>query len=111
MDPQHPETLLARDGLGHGKTEPVMAAKVLEPIYETTGEFPKLVDVLEVMVAHNEDALARGPRAPPPARAPGPPHGADAGRGGGPHTRGGRAPPPPPRAAPPGAGGPTGASA
>ncbi|MGH2897865.1 MAG: tetratricopeptide repeat protein, partial [Solirubrobacteraceae bacterium] len=59
MDPQHAETLHALDGLVHGKTEPVMAAKVLEPIYETTGEFPKLVDVLEVMVAHNEDALAR----------------------------------------------------
>jgi len=59
LDPQHAETLHALDGLVHGKTEPVMAARVLEPIYETTGEFPKLVDVLEVMVAHNEDPLAR----------------------------------------------------
>ena len=59
LDPQHSETLHALDGLVHGKTEPVMAARVLEPIYETTGEFAKLVDVLEVMVAHNEDPLAR----------------------------------------------------
>ncbi|MBA3458412.1 MAG: tetratricopeptide repeat protein, partial [Deltaproteobacteria bacterium] len=59
MDPSHAETLHALDGLVHGKTEPVMAARVLEPIYETAGEFAKLVDVLEVMVAHNEDALAR----------------------------------------------------
>ncbi|MEO8551555.1 MAG: tetratricopeptide repeat protein, partial [Kofleriaceae bacterium] len=59
MDPAHAETLHALDGLVHGKTEPVMAARVLEPIYETTGEFAKLVDVLEVMVAHNEDPLAR----------------------------------------------------
>jgi tetratricopeptide (TPR) repeat protein len=59
MDPQHAETLHALDGLLHGKIELVMAARVLEPIYETTGEFPKLVDVLEVMVAHNEDPLSR----------------------------------------------------
>jgi tetratricopeptide (TPR) repeat protein len=59
MDPSHAETLHALDGLVHGKVEPVMAARVLEPIYETTGEFAKLVDVLEVMVAHNEDPLAR----------------------------------------------------
>ena len=59
MDPQHAETLHALDGLVHGKVEPVMAARVLEPIYETGGEYAKLVDVLEVMVAHNEDPLAR----------------------------------------------------
>ncbi|MBC7975271.1 MAG: tetratricopeptide repeat protein, partial [Myxococcales bacterium] len=59
LDPQHAETLHALDGLVHGKTEPVMAARVLEPIYDTTGEYGKLVDVLEVMVAHNEDPLSR----------------------------------------------------
>ncbi|MBV8761915.1 MAG: tetratricopeptide repeat protein, partial [Deltaproteobacteria bacterium] len=59
MDPSHAETLSALDGLVHGKVEPVMAARVLEPIYETGGEYAKLVDVLEVMVAHNEDPLAR----------------------------------------------------
>lgn len=59
MDPSHAETLQALDGLVHGKIEPVMAARVLEPIYETGGEYAKLVDVLEVMVAHNDDPLAR----------------------------------------------------
>ncbi|MGN6110824.1 MAG: tetratricopeptide repeat protein [Kofleriaceae bacterium] len=59
MDPSHAETLHALDGLVHGKAEPVMAARVLEPIYDAAGEFKKLVDVLEVMVAHNEDPLAR----------------------------------------------------
>ena len=59
MDPSHAETLHALDGLVKGKVEPVMAARVLEPIYETTGEFAKLVEVLEVMVANNEDPLAR----------------------------------------------------
>jgi golgin subfamily B member 1 len=59
MDPSHAETLHALDGLVHGKVEPVMAARVLEPIYETGGEYAKLVDVLEVMVANNDDPLAR----------------------------------------------------
>ncbi|HUJ57084.1 MAG TPA: hypothetical protein VLX92_01265, partial [Kofleriaceae bacterium] len=59
MDPSHAETLHALDGLVHGKIEPVMAARVLEPIYETGGDYAKLVDVLEVMVAHNDDPLAR----------------------------------------------------
>ena len=54
-----PRRCTALDGLVHGKVEPVMAARVLEPIYETGGEYAKLVDVLEVMVAHNEDPLAR----------------------------------------------------
>ncbi len=59
MDPSHAETLHALDGLVHGKIEPVMAARVLEPIYDHSAEYAKLVDVLEVMVAHNEDPLAR----------------------------------------------------
>jgi len=59
IDPAHAETLHALDGLVKGKTEPVMAARVLEPIYETSGEYGKLVDVLEVMVAHNDDPLSR----------------------------------------------------
>ncbi|MGE5186228.1 MAG: tetratricopeptide repeat protein, partial [Acidobacteriota bacterium] len=59
MDPSHAETLQALDGLVHGRIEPVMAARVLEPIYETAGEYGKLVDVLEVMVTHNDDPLAR----------------------------------------------------
>jgi tetratricopeptide (TPR) repeat protein len=59
IDPSNAETLHALDGLLHGKVEPVMAARVLEPIYDASGEYGKLVDVLEVMVAHNEDPLSR----------------------------------------------------
>ena len=59
LDPGHTETLHALDGLVHSKTEPVMAARVLEPIYDSSAEWLRLVDVLEVMVAHNEDPLAR----------------------------------------------------
>jgi tetratricopeptide (TPR) repeat protein len=56
IDAAHHETLAALDGILHSKEgEPVMAARVLEPIYEAGGEFEKLVDVLEVMVAHSED--------------------------------------------------------
>jgi len=60
MEPSHHETLAALDGLVRRKDgEPVLAARVLEPIYEATGEFAKLVEVLEVIVAHTEDPLAR----------------------------------------------------
>ncbi len=59
IDPAHDETLRALDGLVHSKTEPVMAARVLEPIYEASGEYAKLVEVIEVVVAHNEDPLSR----------------------------------------------------
>ena len=59
IDPSHAETLLALDGLVHGKAEQVMAARVLEPVYEASGEYARLVDVLEVIVAHTEDQLAR----------------------------------------------------
>ncbi|HPH66136.1 MAG TPA: hypothetical protein PLF40_10345, partial [Kofleriaceae bacterium] len=59
LDPSHAETLRALDGLLRGKNEPVMAAKVLEPIYDATGEYAKLIEVLEVMVTHAEDPLTR----------------------------------------------------
>ncbi|MCB9563808.1 MAG: tetratricopeptide repeat protein [Kofleriaceae bacterium] len=59
LDPGHIETLTALDGLVHGTVEAVMAARVLEPIYEGAGEYGRLADVLEVMVANNEDPTAR----------------------------------------------------
>ncbi len=60
MEPSHGETLAALDGLVKQKSgEPVLAARVLEPIYEVSGEFAKLVEVLEVIVTHTEDPLAR----------------------------------------------------
>lgn len=59
IDPSHSETLQALDGLVHGKAEPVMAARVLEPIYEASGDYGRLVDVLEVIVSHTDDPLSR----------------------------------------------------
>jgi tetratricopeptide (TPR) repeat protein len=68
MEPSHAETLAALDGLVHGKDgEPVLAARVLEPIYEATGEYRQARrcprgDGRE----HRGPALAR--RAAPPDR-------------------------------------------
>jgi tetratricopeptide (TPR) repeat protein len=60
MEPSHAETLAALDGMIRKKDgEPVAAARVLEPIYEASGEYAKLVEVLEVIIAHTEDPLAR----------------------------------------------------
>ena len=59
QDPSHTETLTALDGLVHGKQEPVLAAKVLEPIYDGAAEHAKLLDVLEVIATHTDDPHAR----------------------------------------------------
>jgi tetratricopeptide (TPR) repeat protein len=59
LDGTHEPTLAALDGIVHGGAEPVLAAAVLEPIFETGGEWEKLIDVLEVMVKHAEDVHRR----------------------------------------------------
>ncbi|MEZ4362322.1 MAG: tetratricopeptide repeat protein [Kofleriaceae bacterium] len=59
LDPNHVETVEALDQLVHGKVEPVLAAQVLEPIYDGSGDHHKLAFVLEVMVTHSEDPVAR----------------------------------------------------
>ena len=41
------------------KPQQVLAAQVLEPVFETAGEWEKLIDVLEVMVHHAEDPLRK----------------------------------------------------
>ncbi|MCG8418317.1 MAG: tetratricopeptide repeat protein [Proteobacteria bacterium] len=57
VDPGHEETLSALDALMRSDDgEPMMAAQVLEPIYEMSAEFASLVSVLEVMVANSDDA-------------------------------------------------------
>ena len=56
LDFSHHETLVALSELLHSEDgEPMLAARVLEPIYEASSEFAKLVDVLEVMVRHTDD--------------------------------------------------------
>ncbi len=55
-DPVHEPTIRALEALMAGKDEPVLAAAVLEPIYESAGEWDRVIAVYEVMAAHSEDA-------------------------------------------------------
>ena len=57
--PDHPPTLLALEGIKNGERAPLAAASVLEPVYESMGEWLKLISVLEVQVKASDDAFAR----------------------------------------------------
>ncbi len=60
LDPANQETLIALDGLLRSEEgEPVMAARVLEPIYEAQGEYANLIEVLDVMAAHADDSVQK----------------------------------------------------
>jgi tetratricopeptide (TPR) repeat protein len=51
----HQPTLAALEGIKSGAKDPLGAALVLEPIYDATGEWQKLVSVLEVQVKAADD--------------------------------------------------------
>ena len=55
MDPAHEPTMRALEVLMAGKDEPVLAAAVLEPIYESAGEWDRVIAVYEVMAANSDD--------------------------------------------------------
>jgi tetratricopeptide (TPR) repeat protein len=57
--PDHAPTLQALEGIKGGTRAPLAAASVLEPVYESMGEWSKLISVLEVQVASNDDPFAR----------------------------------------------------
>ncbi len=57
--PDHEPTLNALESMVSANVEPLAAAGVLEPIYRQMGEWPKLVRVHEVQVAHEEDPLRK----------------------------------------------------
>ena len=59
----------ALDGIVHGTEEPVLAAQVLEPIFETAGEWEKLIDVLRGDGPARRGSDAQG-RAAAPHRRP-----------------------------------------
>jgi tetratricopeptide (TPR) repeat protein len=59
MDPGHEPTLKALEELMAGREEPVLAATVLEPIYESAGEWDRVIAVQEVMQANAEDPVRR----------------------------------------------------
>ena len=56
-DPAHEPTIRALEALMTGKDEPVLAAAVLEPIYESAGEWDRVIAVYEVMQAHSDDPV------------------------------------------------------
>lgn len=53
--PDHAPTLTALEGIKTGTRDPLGAALVLEPIYDASGEWQKLISVLEVQVSAAED--------------------------------------------------------
>ena len=50
-------TLIALEGLKSGEKDPLSAAAVLEPVYEASSDWLKLISVHEVQVAHATDAF------------------------------------------------------
>ena len=57
--PDHEPTLTALERLKDGDQDPLSAAAVLEPIYEATGDWSKLIRVLEVQVRRASDPFRR----------------------------------------------------
>ena len=59
MDPTHEPTLQALAGMMQRGEEPIAAAEVLRPVYESAGDWPKVAAVYEVMVACTQDPVRR----------------------------------------------------
>ena len=57
--PDHEPTLRALEGLKEADQDPLSAAGVLEPIYEATGDWAKLIRVLEVQVRRASDPFRK----------------------------------------------------
>ncbi|MGH7294521.1 MAG: tetratricopeptide repeat protein, partial [Polyangiaceae bacterium] len=57
--PDHEPTLRALEGLKDGDKDPLGAAAVLEPVYEATSDWPKLIAVHEVQVRRATDPYQR----------------------------------------------------
>src|SRR6202012_6097005 len=55
----HEPTLRALEGLKEGETDPLGAAAVLEPVYEATSDWPKLIRVHEVQVRRASDPFQK----------------------------------------------------
>src|SRR5262249_3473466 len=56
---EHEPSLAALDAILHADKEPLAAAAVLEPVYTAAGAYDKLVDVLEVQLAHSTDSIQK----------------------------------------------------
>ncbi|HSN99926.1 MAG TPA: tetratricopeptide repeat protein, partial [Candidatus Nanopelagicales bacterium] len=57
--PDHEPTLQALEAIKGGTVDPLGAALVLEPIYDASGEWQKLISVLEVQVSATDDPYAK----------------------------------------------------
>ena len=60
--PDHEPTLKALEGLKDGDKDPqscLAAAAVLEPVYEATSDWPRLISVHEVQVKHSSDPFQK----------------------------------------------------
>jgi tetratricopeptide (TPR) repeat protein len=57
--PDHAPTLQALEGIKNGERAPLAAASVLEPVYESMGEWSKLISVFEVQAKATDDPFAR----------------------------------------------------
>ena len=59
MDPTHEPTLRAIEGMMGRGEEPIAAAEVLQPIYESAGDWDKVGVTYEVMIASTQDTVRR----------------------------------------------------
>jgi len=59
MDPTHEPTLKAIEGMMNRGEEPIAAAEVLQPIYESAGDWDKVAVTFEVMIANTQDVPRR----------------------------------------------------
>jgi tetratricopeptide (TPR) repeat protein len=59
MDPTHEPTMRAIEGMMQRGEEPIAAAEVLQPIYESAGDWDKVAVTYEVMIASTQEAIRR----------------------------------------------------
>lgn len=59
QQPDHEPTLRALEGLKAGDRDPLGAAAVLEPVYEASNDWPRLISVHEVQVAQASDSFQK----------------------------------------------------
>jgi tetratricopeptide (TPR) repeat protein len=59
MDPTHAPTLAAIEGMMQRGEEPIAAAEILQPIYESAGEWDRVAVTYEVMIANTQDIVRR----------------------------------------------------
>jgi tetratricopeptide (TPR) repeat protein len=57
--PDHEPTVIALEGLKSGDRDPLGAAAVLEPVYEASSDWLRLISVHEVQVQHSADAFQK----------------------------------------------------